>query len=157
VCRSNSKGSLKGAEPAHTSQDLRPVLQLPAGGIPGQPPVSTYTRKIMRIEQDPHRYSNVCRMSSGSGASKSSGTLNSPTHHPKERHTWAGVLTGLTSATGRPAQAMITGSPLRPTGDRCRDAVVFLPHSPASCHDFPATMPVQPHQLCGLLTRQYCT
>jgi hypothetical protein len=46
VCRSNSKGSLKGAEPAHTSQDLRPVLQLPAGGVPDNRPSPPIPEKL---------------------------------------------------------------------------------------------------------------
>jgi len=38
--------------------------------------------KDVRIEQELHLPSNSAKMSSGNGASKSSGTVNSPAHKP---------------------------------------------------------------------------
>ena len=56
------------------------------------------------IEQESHAPSNAFRMSSGTGASKSSGTVNSPAHKPKGRNCLAPAATGLISATGCPAR-----------------------------------------------------
>ena len=49
----------------------------------------------MGIEQESHAPSNVFRMSSGNGASKSSGTVNSPAHKPKGRNGFVPKATAL--------------------------------------------------------------
>ena len=63
------------------------------------------------IEQESHWLSNVLKMLSGKGASKSSGTVNSPAHSPKGRNFPTPEAIDLTSATGYPARTIISVSP----------------------------------------------
>lgn len=58
-----------------------------------------------------NRPSKVCRRSSGNGASKSSGTVNSPAHKPNGRTVSSPVLTGFISTTGCPARTISSVSP----------------------------------------------
>src|SRR5262249_35612419 len=67
--------------------------------------------KNVRIKEKPHRPSKACRRSSGNGASKSSGTVNSPAHKPNGRRASAPVLTGFISTTGCPARTITSVSP----------------------------------------------
>src|SRR6266498_1907486 len=67
------------------------------------------------VEEDSHS-SNALRMSSGSGASKSSATKTRPFSVPSGRSVRTGVA-GTRRATGTPALAMITSSP---AATRCK-------------------------------------
>src|SRR3954464_11824512 len=68
-------------------------------------------KEYVCIEQQPHRPSNSRKTSSGSGASKSSGTVNSPAHRPN----WRGPVwvagRGRNSATGWPPRITTKRSP----------------------------------------------
>src|SRR3989304_235651 len=81
----------------------------PLGSQPGVP--ADEPEKNVGVEEKFHFPSNALRMSSGKGASKSSGTVNSPAHNPNGRRVLTPVITGLTSATGFPAQTMSNVSP----------------------------------------------
>jgi len=63
--------------------------------------------KNMRIKQKFHFPSNAFTISSGKGASKSSGTVNSPAHKPNGRKDSVRDINGLTSATGFPVRIII--------------------------------------------------
>src|ERR671931_603277 len=83
-----------------------------------QPSISAdVPEEDVRVEQESHSPSNAFKMSSGNGASKPSGTVNSPAHNPKGRTVLACEMIGLTSATGFPAWTMTNVSP---ASTRCR-------------------------------------
>src|SRR5262245_22899201 len=71
----------------------------------------------VRVQQEPHCPSNSRRTSSGSGWSKSSGTVNSPAQSPKGRGCRVSTVTGLISATGWPSR---TTKRVSPASTRCR-------------------------------------
>src|SRR6266571_4795580 len=78
--------------------------------LPGEPfRRSEHPQPHLRVEEDSHS-SNALRMSSGSGASKSSATKTRPFSVPSGRSFTTGAA-GTKRATGTPALAMITSSP----------------------------------------------
>src|SRR2546422_10909274 len=84
----------------------------PVTPVHWQPDVPTdEPQENVGIEEEPHRPSKACRRSSGSGASKSSGTVNSPAHKPNGRSVLAPFVAGFISTTGCPARTMTTVSP----------------------------------------------
>src|SRR5262249_29471905 len=102
----------------HTEIDLVPHITNTVTPVRTQLGVSTdEPEKDVSIEEEPHVLSNAWRMSSGKGASKSSGTVNSPAHNPNGRMVLGCPTTGLTSAIGCPARTIITVSP---ASTRCR-------------------------------------
>jgi len=66
------------------------------------------------VEKQPHCPSNPRRTSSGSGASKSSETVNAPAQRPNGRRPDRAAGTGRNSATGRPPRATTMSSPAGP-------------------------------------------
>src|SRR5689334_13625974 len=71
--------------------------------------------KHVGIEEQSHLPSNAARISSGRGASKSFGTVNSPAHNPKGRGDRpcpsSSDVTGFISITGRSARITSNVSP----------------------------------------------
>lgn len=63
------------------------------------------------VEQDLHRPSNPRTISSGSGASKSSGTRNIPAQRPRGLGDTGTIAAGRSSATGRPSRTTRSDSP----------------------------------------------
>src|ERR1700710_2793009 len=74
--------------------------------------------EYVSVEEQPHRPSNSRRISSGSGVSKSFGTVNAPTQRPNGRGPGGVAATGRNSATGWPPRITTRCSPASTRSNR---------------------------------------
>src|ERR671923_1509063 len=96
----------------HAQEGRVPCVTNTIAPLCSQPGVPTdEPEENVRIEEELHVPSKASRMSSGKGASKSSGTVNSPAHKPNGRNVLVLGMTGFISATGCPARTITTVSP----------------------------------------------